>query len=440
MKILIVSNLYPPHLIGGYEMGCRDVVEELASRGHDMKVLTSRYGVGKSVNEGKVLRQLRELFSKRSWYAPLLLPFWEKQNQASFRKVADAFQPDIVYFWNMAQVSVSAIAQATTRGLPAAWYLSDSMITSVPGKDLWLRCLKLEGRLEPRLLFIRIMRRIFGRPGWSPAWPPAVLPELHCTSAFIAGKVGTTGLKSEGLQIIPWGVSRTFLEQLDARPSTRGTRGRITFLFSGRLVADKGALTALRAFLKLRTWLPDAAMVFKIVGTGEDRYTEMLQAEIRAADALDVVQLTGWLDREQLIEHYLGSDIYIFPSEWDEPFAISPLEAMAGGCALIATTTGGSAELFRDGENSLTYEAGNAPALSECMRRIVENAPLRLELAEAGRRLVREKYKMDAMIDKIENRLATLLESTRRKGNRPGEPEGGPPTTPPERQKAVSYQ
>ena len=40
MKVLVLSNLYPPDVIGGYELGCKQVVEALRGRGHDARVLT----------------------------------------------------------------------------------------------------------------------------------------------------------------------------------------------------------------------------------------------------------------------------------------------------------------------------------------------------------------------------------------------------------------
>ena len=41
MKVLVVSNLYPPEVIGGYELSCRQVVDGLRSAGHDVRVLTT---------------------------------------------------------------------------------------------------------------------------------------------------------------------------------------------------------------------------------------------------------------------------------------------------------------------------------------------------------------------------------------------------------------
>jgi len=45
VKILVVTNLYPPHYIGGYELRCEVAVKALRARGHDVAVLTSNHGV-----------------------------------------------------------------------------------------------------------------------------------------------------------------------------------------------------------------------------------------------------------------------------------------------------------------------------------------------------------------------------------------------------------
>ena len=41
MKILALSNLYPPDFLGGYELACQQVVDGLRSVGHDVRVLTA---------------------------------------------------------------------------------------------------------------------------------------------------------------------------------------------------------------------------------------------------------------------------------------------------------------------------------------------------------------------------------------------------------------
>src|SRR5215212_3273863 len=58
LRVVVVTNYYPPYFIGGYELGCRDVVEALKSRGHQVRVLTSTYGVNRPEHSGDVYRWL----------------------------------------------------------------------------------------------------------------------------------------------------------------------------------------------------------------------------------------------------------------------------------------------------------------------------------------------------------------------------------------------
>ncbi|TMI28819.1 hypothetical protein E6H30_00295 [Candidatus Bathyarchaeota archaeon] len=60
MRILVVTDLYPPHYRGGYEIRCAQVAETLRSSGHDVRVLTSAYGVPLSPL-GNLKRRTEEL-------------------------------------------------------------------------------------------------------------------------------------------------------------------------------------------------------------------------------------------------------------------------------------------------------------------------------------------------------------------------------------------
>ena len=61
MKILALTNLYPPHYLGGYELICYMVTNELRARGHDVQVLTSKHVVSgrPAGGESHVERTLR---------------------------------------------------------------------------------------------------------------------------------------------------------------------------------------------------------------------------------------------------------------------------------------------------------------------------------------------------------------------------------------------
>ena len=59
MRVLIVSNLYPPYYHGGYELRCKDVAERLHRNGHKVRVLTSTYE-GPSPQEGLFKRRVEK--------------------------------------------------------------------------------------------------------------------------------------------------------------------------------------------------------------------------------------------------------------------------------------------------------------------------------------------------------------------------------------------
>ena len=101
-KIIVVTNFYPPHEIGGYEIRCRDTVEYLKNQGHDVTVLTSYYGLRRKTVSNKVFRVLRatthgfnKLFNK--W--PMVIFF--HYEVAVFRAMMFFIKPDLIYIFNM---------------------------------------------------------------------------------------------------------------------------------------------------------------------------------------------------------------------------------------------------------------------------------------------------------------------------------------------------
>src|SRR5690554_4552737 len=77
------------------------------------------------------------------------------------------------------------------------------------------------------------------------------------------------------------------------------------------------------------------------------------------------------------------------------------LEAMAAGLPVVATHAGGLAEIVVDGETGVLVPAGDARALAEAVRALV-NAPARARaLGAAGRRRVEQEYTADAMLGRL---------------------------------------
>ena len=109
MKILVISNFYPPFHIGGYEIGCQEAVEGLRLRGHPVKVLTSNYGITTDHNlDDNVYRKLRLHKTSKTDRVGIFIDLFliEIYNHWILQRLISKFKPDLVYVWNLVPTSV----------------------------------------------------------------------------------------------------------------------------------------------------------------------------------------------------------------------------------------------------------------------------------------------------------------------------------------------
>ena len=81
-----------------------------------------------------------------------------------------------------------------------------------------------------------------------------------------------------------------------------------------------------------------------------------------------------------------GCTVYCSPSVRGESFGMVLLEAMASGCALVASDLDGHRNVASDGVDALLAPVGDAAALAKALRRVLDDQGLRAELVAGGRR------------------------------------------------------
>ncbi|HUC36537.1 MAG TPA: hypothetical protein VMR97_05385, partial [Acidimicrobiales bacterium] len=116
MRILVLTNMYPPHAYGGYELSCRDVVERWKSTGHEVLVLTSDVRLGAMLEapaeEGRNVRRELRLY----WQDHVILRpspgrrfAIERSNRRRLEDALSELRPDVVSAWAMGAMSMGLL-------------------------------------------------------------------------------------------------------------------------------------------------------------------------------------------------------------------------------------------------------------------------------------------------------------------------------------------
>jgi glycosyltransferase involved in cell wall biosynthesis len=187
--------------------------------------------------------------------------------------------------------------------------------------------------------------------------------------------------------------------------------GGCVFLFVGRLVPEKGLDVLLAAFRRLAAVEERADVSLLIVGDGfeEDRYHAV------AAD-LPRVHFAGFVQPAELPDWYGLADCLVLPTYGDSNGLVVE-EAFAAGLPVISSDSAGDIRLrLPEGVAGFIFPAGDATALTHCMRRIAERELCPAQVRTAAKQLVSirtdDRYAAD-----FEQFVAHILQLPRRRSS-----------------------
>jgi glycosyltransferase involved in cell wall biosynthesis len=174
------------------------------------------------------------------------------------------------------------------------------------------------------------------------------------------------------VSVIPHGIA------FDAFPF--GERGGDHLLFLGRMLADKGPAQAIRI-------AQEADMPLILAGPEQDCY------DIREESAVDGERIR-WVGRVGVEERnrlLAGAAALLFPLQYEEPFGLVLLEAMACGTPVLATELGAAPEIVEQGITGFTAPGWQA---------LAELVPAAAALDRATvRRSAARRFDVEHMID-----------------------------------------
>lgn len=210
--------------------------------------------------------------------------------------------------------------------------------------------------------------------------PRTGLARVIAVSEAVARDCLADGFPADRVTVVPNGVDPARFrpgfppasrEQLGLPPKAR------TIVLVGRLIKDKGVLTALEALLPL---IAQTELYLLILGEGEKRVK--MERLVRQAELAEKVLFLG---RQADVRPFLALAETVVAPGPREAFGLAILEAMAVGRPVVAVEAGGVPEVITDGVHGLLVPPDDGLGLAAAIYRLAGDPVLRRRLGEAAR-------------------------------------------------------
>jgi len=137
---------------------------------------------------------------------------------------------------------------------------------------------------------------------------------------------------------------------------------------------------------------------------GDEKNLKTLRDHAAAAGVADRVIFTGWLPYRKAISHVAASDVCIVPYSkslfTDTTLPLKVSQYLALGKVVVSTPTRPVVRLL--GDHMIVWDGHSSKSLSDIIRQLYQDKPLRISLGETGRNLFRSRFNWDREKRKLE--------------------------------------
>ncbi|MCZ7570996.1 MAG: glycosyltransferase family 4 protein [Ardenticatenaceae bacterium] len=467
MRILQITNGYPPTARGGVEVYTRRLARGLRAAGHEVFVLCRESDFSRAdydvidelTAEGVAVRRIVNDFRRA---ASLRDQYRDATIERLVAEMLAEIAPEVVHIQHAIGLSAAAPALVKAAGRPTVlsmhdyWWLCSrvTLLTNqsercggpATGADCYSCILNPRGliglarrtplyRAARQALDPQTKQRLFGllarvSPSFS---APADLSELDPFAARLAEMVAmldlpdvlTTpsqfvksiyvahGLPAERIRVLPLGVEAAPFAGI-ARPSP-AREGPLRVGYIGTLQHHKGA------HVLVETVLAQSDLPVKVVvhgrGVANDPYAERIQARARRDPR---IHFAGAFDPAELPTVLSDLDVLVVPSLAHETYSFVVREAFMAGVPVIASSVGAITEVVDDGRNGFLVPPGDPAAVAERLARLARDreqlGAMRQAAAERGRTVTTAGQHLASVLALYAEVIAARSERNERRG------------------------
>lgn len=404
MRILHVNKFFD--LRGGAETYLHGLMSRQAARGHEVHILSTRspenlsspderlfvkrYDYSQSEGAGKDVRKAAAFL-------------WNGEARRAMRQAITEYRPDVIHIHNVYHhLSSSILGVIRESGIPCVQTLHDFKL-ACPNYRMFTEgavCERCKGghylqAVKHHCLWTTFSGNMLaalemGLTKSTQAYERTVSVFL-CPSQFMADKMREWGEPPSKLKLL----------RNPADPSeTQAALDGGYLLYAGRLAAEKGIETLIRAVARI----PECQL--KIAGTGPEE--ARLKQLVETLGARNILFL-GFVRRDRNLELWERAQALAVPSIWYENASIAVLEALSQGLPVIASRIGGLPEQIEHQISGLLVPPGDVDAWESAIRNYLSLPPdWRKQMGQAARRRVSEIFGWEKHLAELEGIYSSL--------------------------------
>ena len=177
----------------------------------------------------------------------------------------------------------------------------------------------------------------------------------------------------------------------------------INIVTNGSFIEKKGHEYSLHA-LKMLKDKGFKKFMFHIIGSG--RFEYLYKELVKQYGLKNNVSFLGRITKEQVIQVYQNSHIFLLPSvagydNSEEGLPVASIEAASCGLPIVATKHTGTPDLVKQGVNGYMAKERNIFELYEYIEKLVKNPTIRNSMSTQSRKIAKDKFDLDKLVDEL---------------------------------------
>ncbi|QSJ18556.1 glycosyltransferase family 4 protein [Nostoc sp. UHCC 0702] len=377
-KIIFISNIFPPHVRGGYELGCLELAEKYIELGHSVIVASSentadlqKYPEPKHIDVRRIFSPVKYYddnynyhFQNNSIYLyekVLAFAGYLEHNCIALKRLIEIEQPDIVWIFNPLGIGpIGILDTAISCNVKVIIHLMEHVDGVIQDYSRIIDLTSKWKYLKSQITAISCSQKIF--------------ESSKLLGEYYSNKVIYNWVKLDKYYKYLEDI-KTNQYSLSSKSKLERNQEKLKLVYFGQLAEKKGVgiLCNLAKYIA-RTQYKNQITI-DLYGSGENNFVDWLKMQISQDESLSkIFILKGFMPKELLLQNINQYDMAVFPLSDDEPFGYAPIEAMLRGVPVMITSKTGVSEILTDGYDSIFInDRNNIPQLYKKITWCFEN-------------------------------------------------------------------